>query len=85
MPLPDDRAVAAVKPQSGALDWSYEGEGGPEAWGRLKPEFAKCATGTRQSPIDIREGIRHFVALFSPLLRSPQRKLVDRMTARPAG
>jgi AcrR family transcriptional regulator len=33
---------------------------------------------------DIREGIRHFVALFSPLLRSPQRKLVERMTARPA-
>jgi AcrR family transcriptional regulator len=34
---------------------------------------------------DIREGIRHFVALFSPLLRGPQRKLVERMTARPAG
>jgi AcrR family transcriptional regulator len=33
---------------------------------------------------DIREGIRHLVALFSPLLRSPQRKLVERMTARPA-
>ncbi len=32
---------------------------------------------------DIHEGIRHFVALFSPLLRSPQRKLVERMTARP--
>jgi AcrR family transcriptional regulator len=32
---------------------------------------------------DIREGIRHFVALFSPLLRSPQRKLVERMAARP--
>ena len=34
---------------------------------------------------DIREGIRHLVALFSPLLRSPQRKLVERMIARPAG
>ena len=33
---------------------------------------------------DIREGIRHLVALFSPLLRSPQRKMVERMTARPA-
>lgn len=38
--------------------WSYDGEGGPDAWGRLKPEYAKCATGTRQSPIDIRDGIR---------------------------
>lgn len=38
--------------------WSYAGEGGPQHWGQLKPEFAKCSSGTRQSPIDIREGIR---------------------------
>lgn len=38
--------------------WSYEGEAGPQAWGQLKPEFDKCATGNRQSPIDIRDGIR---------------------------
>jgi carbonic anhydrase len=37
--------------------WSYDGQSGPQAWGRLKPEFSKCATGTRQSPIDIRDGI----------------------------
>jgi carbonic anhydrase len=37
--------------------WDYEGEAGPEAWGRLKPEYAKCSTGERQSPIDIRGGI----------------------------
>ena len=37
--------------------WDYAGEAGPEAWGRLKPEFAKCSTGERQSPIDIRGGI----------------------------
>jgi carbonic anhydrase len=41
-----------------AAHWSYEGEGGPEAWARLNPEFARCASGTRQSPIDIRDGIR---------------------------
>ena len=40
-----------------AAHWSYAGDGGPETWGRLKPEFAKCSTGTRQSPIDIRGGI----------------------------
>ena len=33
---------------------------------------------------DIRDGIRHFVALFSPLLRSPQRRQVERMVAQPA-
>jgi carbonic anhydrase len=39
------------------IRWSYEGEGGPENWGKLESKFATCATGTRQSPIDIREGI----------------------------
>ncbi len=37
--------------------WAYSGEGGPLAWGKLKAEFTKCSTGTRQSPIDIRGGI----------------------------
>lgn len=32
--------------------------GGPESWGQLKADFAQCATGTRQSPIDIRDGIK---------------------------
>jgi len=38
--------------------WSYDGESGPQSWGHLKAEFTKCASGTRQSPIDIRDGIR---------------------------
>ena len=38
--------------------WAYEGDAGPQAWGRLKPEFSQCASGKRQSPIDIRDGIR---------------------------
>ena len=37
--------------------WSYDGHSGPRAWGRLKAEFATCASGKRQSPIDIRDGI----------------------------
>jgi carbonic anhydrase len=41
-----------------AAHWDYAGSGGPEAWGQMKPEFAKCSSGTRQSPIDIRDGIR---------------------------
>ncbi len=41
-----------------AAHWDYQGDAGPESWGRLKPEFAQCATGTRQSPIDIRDGIK---------------------------
>ncbi|MDZ7813141.1 MAG: carbonic anhydrase family protein [Ideonella sp.] len=41
-----------------APHWAYQGPGGPTVWGQLKPEFAKCATGQRQSPIDIRNGIQ---------------------------
>jgi carbonic anhydrase len=37
--------------------WEYEGANGPQAWGALKPEFATCTSGQRQSPIDIRDGI----------------------------
>lgn len=33
--------------------WSYEGKTGPAYWGTLSPEFALCATGQSQSPIDI--------------------------------
>jgi carbonic anhydrase len=38
--------------------WDYSGSGGPAHWGRMSSEFATCATGKRQSPIDIRDGIR---------------------------
>ena len=41
----------------GSAHWSYNGEVGPQAWGGMKPEFALCSNGQRQSPIDIREGI----------------------------
>jgi carbonic anhydrase len=37
--------------------WEYAGNEGPDAWGRMRPEFNKCTSGTRQSPIDIRGGI----------------------------
>ena len=56
---PKQKPAAAPKPEHAhAAHWSYEGEGGPASWGAMKPEFAKCASGTRQSPIDIREGIK---------------------------
>jgi len=37
--------------------WSYEGDTGPDHWSRLRPEYALCGKGSRQSPIDIRDGI----------------------------
>ena len=56
--LRSDKAAAGQAPNAHAAHWSYGGEGGPEAWGQLKPEFATCATGSRQSPIDIRSGVK---------------------------
>jgi carbonic anhydrase len=39
----------------GEVHWSYEGENGPQNWGKLRPEFSACAIGKRQSPINIEE------------------------------
>ncbi len=36
--------------------WTYSGETGPEFWGDLSEEFARCSAGTSQSPIDIASG-----------------------------
>jgi carbonic anhydrase len=41
----------------GEAHWAYEGEGGPQNWGKLKPEFSLCAIGKRQSPIAIRDEV----------------------------
>jgi len=53
-----DKAAQAAGHAGHAAHWSYEGAAGPQAWSRLKPEFAKCGNGSRQSPIDIRDGIQ---------------------------
>ena len=45
------------KPQA-PVEWGYEGAGAPENWGKLDPSYALCASGQRQSPIDIRDGIK---------------------------
>jgi len=50
--------LAHAQAHAHAPHWSYGAEGGPAEWARLKPEFATCGTGQRQSPIDIRQGIR---------------------------
>jgi carbonic anhydrase len=49
--------AAAPKKAAHAEHWSYQGEGGPDQWGQMKPEFSMCSSGKRQSPIDIRDGI----------------------------
>lgn len=59
-PLHNGASNKAKKQESHGHDvhWAYEGVGGPIAWGKLSPANAKCDLGNRQSPIDIRDGIR---------------------------
>ncbi|WP_338139937.1 carbonic anhydrase [Roseateles saccharophilus] len=57
-------APRAAKPARGegphaahAPHWGYAGDVGPDHWAELAPENRLCAVGTRQSPIDIRDGL----------------------------
>jgi carbonic anhydrase len=52
------QAAAAPPPPRHGNHWSYEGENGPANWASINSDWAKCGTGTRQSPIDIRDGMK---------------------------
>lgn len=41
-----------------SIHWDYDGAEGPARWGQLNPAWKTCDSGKRQSPIDIRDGIR---------------------------
>lgn len=51
-------AASAVAASAGAAStnahWDYQGKAGAEHWGELAPDFAACAKGKAQSPVDIR-------------------------------
>ena len=55
-PAPSGAAHTAGSSAHGDAHWGYEGETGPQAWGKLKPDFNTCSTGKRQSPIHIESG-----------------------------
>lgn len=38
---------------AGGSGWSYEGATGPDGWGAIGKDYAACAQGTAQSPIDL--------------------------------
>jgi carbonic anhydrase len=50
-------AILAAAPKHGTV-WSYEGELGPANWSKINVDWAKCGMGNRQSPIDLRDGIK---------------------------
>lgn len=54
---PEQAAAKPYAPRHPGIAWSYEGITGPELWGKLRPDWALCSTGRRQSPIDLRFGM----------------------------
>jgi carbonic anhydrase len=59
------------------MPWSYEGEAGPANWAKLRSDYGLCAIGKRQSPIDIREGIRVDLEPIKFDYRPSQFRIVD--------
>ena len=52
-------ALLASSPvQARGTHWSYEGDSGPANWSKINVDWGKCGTGNRQSPIDIRDGMK---------------------------
>ncbi|MCK6406238.1 MAG: carbonic anhydrase family protein [Rhodocyclaceae bacterium] len=84
-PAPRPRPVRRPAPetthdavrQHAHIHWDYEGEGRPDNWGKLKSEYATCASGKRQSPIDIRDGIRVDQPAIDFAWRPSQFRIVD--------
>lgn len=52
---PDSAAAESKDPRS---HWGYDGDGGPERWGRLQPDFKVCELGMEQTPIDLEGPVR---------------------------
>lgn len=53
-------SAQGAAPSSGGwrTPWSYDGDKGPAHWGELDPDYAACATGREQSPIDIASAVK---------------------------
>jgi carbonic anhydrase len=70
------RAESAAPTPSG-IPWAYAGAGGPVVWGRLRPEYATCASGKRQSPIDVRDAIHVDLEPIAFSYREAHFRIVD--------
>lgn len=60
-----------------SVEWGYEGAGAPENWAKLDPRYTLCASGQRQSPIDIRDGIKVDVEPIQFNYRPSRFRIVD--------
>nr|WP_298685546.1 carbonic anhydrase [uncultured Dongia sp.] len=70
-------AVAETATPHAGPHWTYEGEGGPEDWGQLSPEFKVCELGFEQTPIDIKAGIRSQLTGVAPMFQPMPLKILN--------
>jgi carbonic anhydrase len=56
--VPEKAPAEPEVPDYSHVHWGYAGPGAPENWAKLRAEYATCGKGKRQSPIDIRGGIK---------------------------
>jgi carbonic anhydrase len=54
----EQASVAVAAAPAHGTHWSYEGESGPANWSKINVDWARCSAGHRQSPIDIRDGMK---------------------------
>ena len=59
-------AILAACSDSSPVEWGYTGPGAPERWASLSPDFAACANGKQQSPVDITGYVIGNLAPISP-------------------
>lgn len=46
-------SVSAKGGHGSKAHWGYKGKLGPKSWGKLSSEYALCASGMEQSPVNI--------------------------------
>ena len=72
-----EHSVAANPAAHMHVHWAYEGEGAPANWNKLRGEYATCGTGKRQSPIDIRDGIKVSLEAIRFEYKASQFRIID--------
>jgi carbonic anhydrase len=60
-----------------ASHWGYEGESGPQNWGKLSPENVMCETGRNQAPINIAGALHASPKLLQPKYPAGSREIVN--------
>lgn len=54
---PAPSSAPRVAPRYPLPDWDYGDLHGPQQWGVMRPEWAACREGKRQSPIELQSGL----------------------------